>query len=115
MRALAILLLSSSVYAAPIPGKAKIELGIRKPKSFLGENVLVDFCVVNADTKAITIGVGGDYRGSSRSLRFKVEVRDAKGNVLPDPDPQPYNLGGRGYSPSIEPGKKWCQSLPLAR
>jgi hypothetical protein len=110
---LVVMVMTASVEAAP--GPAKIELGVRKPRYLLGENVLVDFCVVNTGKAPITIGVGGDYRGSSRSLRFKVELRDAKGALLPDPDPDPYNLGGRGYSPAIEPGKKWCQSLPLQR
>jgi hypothetical protein len=98
------------------PGmKPRIELGIRKPKVLLGENVLVDFCVVNDGEAPITIDVGGDYRGSSRSLRFKVEVRDAKGTLMPDPDPEPFNLGGLSYSTAIAPGRRWCESLPLWR
>jgi hypothetical protein len=97
------------------PGKARIDLTLRKPSYFLGENVLVDFCVVNVDRVPLTLEVGGDYRGSSRSLRFKIDVRDAKGNPLPDPDPTGYNLGGLGYSPKLKPGEKWCQSLRLAR
>ncbi len=97
------------------PGKGRIDLTVRKPTHFLGENVLVDFCVVNTDARAIVIEQGGDYRGASRSLRFKLDVRDAKGNPMPDPDPSGFNMGGLGNSPQIEPGKKWCQSLPLAR
>jgi len=96
-------------------GKARIDLGVRKPQFFLGENVLVDFCVVNTSDDPLEIEVGGDYRGSSRSLRFKVEVRDASGAVVADPDPNPMNFGGIGYSPKIAPGKRWCQSLPLMR
>lgn len=99
----------------PTPGKARIDLRVRKPSHFLGENVLVDFCVVNVDTTPIAIDVGGDYRGSSRALRFKVEVRDAHGKLLADPDPNPYNLGGISYTPKIAPGKKWCHSLPIWR
>ncbi len=96
-------------------GKVRIDLKVRKPAHFLGENVLVDFCVVNTDTKQVVLEVGGDYRGSSRSLRFKLDVRDAQGKQLPDPDPSPFNMGGIGYSPTIAPGKHWCQSLQLAR
>ncbi len=77
--------------------------------------MLVDFCVVNTSSTPLEISVGGDYRGSSRSLRFKVEVRDKSGALLPDPDPEPVNFGGLGYSPKIAPGDKWCQSLPLVR
>jgi hypothetical protein len=105
---------SATVSVAP-PKEARVELGVRKSTHFLGENVLVDFCVVNGKDTPIKIDVGGDYRGSSRSLRFKVEVRDSTGVVMPDPDPDGYNLGGIGYSPDIAPGAKWCQSLPLMR
>jgi hypothetical protein len=111
-----LLVLASGASAAPLaPGKARIDLTVRQPRQLLGEHVLVDFCVVNTGAAAIQIEVGGDYRGSSRSLRFQVVVRDRKGAVMPDPDPNPFNLGGLGYSPAIEPGKRWCQSLPLAR
>jgi hypothetical protein len=96
-------------------GKARIDLGLRRPQFFLGENVLVDFCVVNTSAETFKISVGGDYRGSSRSLRFKVQVRDASGALVADPDPSPMNFGGMGYSPEIAPGKRWCQSLPLMR
>lgn len=110
---------ASSSATSPVPpgpvGKARVDLGVRKSAFFLGENVLVDFCVVNTSDAPFTIDVGGDYRGSSRSLRFKVEVRDTTGALLPDPDPHPVNFGGMSYSPTIAPGKKWCQSLPLMR
>jgi hypothetical protein len=96
-------------------GPARINLATRKSVHFLGENVLVDFCVVNVSDAPLTIDVGGDYRGSPRSLRFKVEVRDASGAVMPDPDPDPMNFGGLGYAPVIAVHEKWCQSLQLAR
>jgi hypothetical protein len=110
-------LATSHAHGAPnvTTGKARIELGVRKPKHFLGENVQLDFCVVNSGAAAIEIQVGGDYRGGSRSQRFAVEVRDGKGALVPDPDPTAFNMGGLGYTPKLEPGKRWCQSLPLAR
>ena len=102
--------------AGPVAtGKARVELGLRKPQFFLGENVLVDFCVVNQSDETLKLEVGGDYRGSSRSLRFKVQVRDASGALVADPDPEPMNFGGMGYSPEIAPNKRWCQSLALMR
>src|SRR5438094_7234758 len=117
-RAIALLVLATTpALGAPkvTPGSARIDLAVRTPKRFLGENVLLDYCVVNTGSTPIAIDVGGDYRGSSRSLRFKVAVTDAKGVALPDPDPNPMNFGGMSYSPTIQPGKKWCQSLQLAR
>ncbi len=101
---------------ATTPTKApRVDLAVRKASYFLGENVLVDFCLVNGSDVPITIKVGGDYRGSSRSPRFKLDVRDASGNAMPDPDPNPMNFGGMGYEPEIAPGDKWCQSLALMR
>jgi len=101
--------------AATTPSRARVTLHAGGGPRFLGENVLVDYCLENTSPEPFTIDVGGDYRGSSRSLRFAVEVRDAAGAVMPDPDPRPFNLGGLSYSPTLEPGEKWCQSLPLAR
>jgi hypothetical protein len=106
---------SAVATATPASGKARVDLSVRKSAYFLGENVLVDFCVVDTSPAPITIEVGGDYRGSSRSSRFKLEVRDATGALVADPDPNPMNFGGLGYSPKIGPGDKWCQSLPLMR
>jgi hypothetical protein len=94
---------------------ARVVLSTDRDTFFLGENVLVHYCLRNDGASPITIEVGGDYRGASRSLRFKVQVKDAAGGVQPDPDPNPVCFGGLGYSPKIEPGKAWCQSLQLAR
>jgi hypothetical protein len=63
----------------------------------------------------LSMSVGGDYRGSSRSLRFQTTVTDERGAAMPDPDPKPFNLGGMGYAPKLAPAETWCQSLPLAR
>ena len=94
---------------APTAAKARVDLVVRKPKAFLGENVLVDFCLVNTSGAPFKIDVGGDYRGSSRSLRFKLKVTDAHGSVMPDPDPSPMNFGGLSYSPELAPGASWCR------
>ncbi|HUJ62565.1 MAG TPA: hypothetical protein VLX92_28885 [Kofleriaceae bacterium] len=116
LAALAIVLAPTAAGAAAlVPGSARIDLAPRSPHALLGENVLIDYCVVNTGRAPFKIDVGGDYRGSSRALRFKVEVRDASGAVQDDPDPNPWNEGGLSYEPEIAPGKKWCESLQLAR
>ena len=69
--------------------------------------------LVNGTSTPIKIKVGGDYRGASRSLRFKLTARDASGAEMPDPDPEKFNFGGMGYAPEIAPSDKWCQSLAL--
>lgn len=80
---------------------------------FLGENVLVDYCFVNPTKQPVKISVGGDYRGASRSLRFKATMTDSGGAVMPDPDPTGFSMGGLGWEPDVAPGNRWCQSLPL--
>jgi hypothetical protein len=97
----------------PPPARATVTLGLDRTSFFLGENVLVHYCLVNTSEAPLTIEVGGDYRGASRSLRFETTVTDARGAVVPDPDPERYSMGGLGYSPVIAPGASWCQSLPL--
>jgi len=99
----------------PPSDQARATLRFDRPVHWLGENILAHFCVGNGGRDPFTISVGGDYRGASRFLRFKVTVTDDRGRVVPDPDPIPFNLGGLGFSPQIEPGGEWCQSLPLMR
>jgi len=106
---------TASASPATTGSKARVMVQTGTGPHFLGENLLVDYCLANTSREPFSIDVGGDYRGSSRSLRFIVEVRDAAGTLVPDPDPEPYNLGGLGYSPTLQPGEKWCQSLPLVR
>jgi hypothetical protein len=90
-------------------------LTANRDRFLLGENVLVHYCLENTSSGPLHIDVGGDYRGSSRSLRFEVTVTGEDGKVVADPDPKPFNMGGLGYSPEIGPGASWCQSLPLLR
>ena len=99
----------------PTPPGVRVVLSAAKPSFFLGENVLVDYCLENGSTAPVAISVGGDYRGASRSQRFKAMVTDARGQVLPDPDPRGGSLGGVGTSLTLAPGARWCQSLPLMR
>ena len=101
--------------AASIAGGLRATVTFAKAAYFLGENVLADFCVANTTGAPIEISVGGDYRGSTRALRFKTTVLDERGGAMPDPDPNPMNFGGLGYSPKIKPGEPWCASLQLMR
>ena len=48
-------------------------------------------------------------------MRFKVTATDADGNEMPDPDPNPFCMGGIGCSPKLKPGESWYQSLQLWR
>ncbi len=50
-----------------------------------GEPMFVSLVVNNLEAKPIDFDFGGDYRGVGRHNRFKIEVRDTDGQLLPDP------------------------------
>lgn len=97
------------------PGDARVVLTLDRPSFFLGEQVLVHYCIENISNRPFSISIGGDSRAATRSQRFRVTVTDADGRTMPDPDPTRFNLGGLGGEPEIAPGDHWCQSLPLMR
>jgi hypothetical protein len=96
-------------------GNARVVLSIDRPTFFLGENVLIHYCLENTSSTPFQISYGGDSRGAARSLRFRVTVTDARGAAVADPDPSGYHEGGIGASPTIVPHGHWCQSLQLLR
>src|SRR5438094_6808173 len=98
---------------APEMARASIELD--RKEYFLGENVLLHFYIENTGKEPFDIEVGGDYRGASRHLRFDVKAFDSAGNLCDDPDPSGYCMGGISWCPTIEPGKRHYESLPLLR
>src|SRR5262245_45111354 len=83
----------------PIPAQAKVSIELDQGEYFLGENVLFHFLVENTGKEPFSIEMGGDYRGASRHLRFKVKALDAAGKLCADPDPSDFCMGGIGYSP----------------
>src|SRR5438132_154339 len=99
----------------PPPGSARVVLSIDKPTFFVGENVLIHYCLENTSLTPFQFSYGGDSRGASRSLRFKMTVTDEHGATVADPDPTGYNEGGMGAAPTIAPQRHWCQSLQLMR
>ncbi|MCX7046134.1 MAG: hypothetical protein NTX50_11695 [Candidatus Sumerlaeota bacterium] len=99
----------------PVPDGAKITLETDRQEYFLGENILVHFILTNTGAQPFEAEFGGDYRGSSRHLRFKVTATDEAGNLAEDPDPNPMCFGGMGGPRTLKPGEKFIQSLPLMR
>lgn len=99
----------------PYPDGARLTLALTKKEYFLGENILLHFCLENIGKQPFKIDMGGDYRGASRSLRFIVSASDAKGVKVADPDPSRFNMGGMSFQPEIKPGETYFESLPLAR
>lgn len=98
-----------------VPEGAQVLLETDRKEFFLGENVLVDFILKNSGPLSFTLEFGGDYRGASRALRFKVSAVDEAGQTVADPDPEPMCMGGLGGTHPLEPGKTWTQSLALMR
>src|ERR1022692_689857 len=90
----------------PVPAGAKITLELDKQEYFLGENILLHFVVANVGQEPFSIKVGGDYRGAHRSLRFKITATDEKGQVVADPNPSTFNMGGISYGPLLKSGAK---------
>jgi hypothetical protein len=87
----------------------------RAQRRLLGENVLVDYCLDNTSGAAFPIRFGGDYRGSSRHTRFKITATDASGRLMPDPDPNPFGMGGLSMDDHLDAGQSHCESVPLMR
>ena len=94
---------------------ARIELSFDKPSYVLGEPVLLHFCIVNVSNRPFDVEIGGDYRGGSRSTRFKVSVTNGAGVAMPDPDPSGFNLGGASTVRQVAPAGRECRSLLLMR
>lgn len=99
--------------ASPLPVDAEVKLETDRPGYFIGENVLVHFIVRNTGTEPFTLNVGGDYRGSNRSLRFKVSAKDAAGNAVEDAGYGSLHMGGISVAPVVEPGRDFTLSIPL--
>ena len=99
----------------PVPEGAKVTLEFDRLDYFLGENVLMHFVLQNTGDTPFEASWGGDYRGASRHLRFKVTATDEAGQAAEDPDPSTMCMGGLGGPKTLKPGEKFTTSLPLMR
>src|SRR5439155_18188934 len=97
----------------PVPVGAKVTLELDRREYFLGENVLIHFILENAGDRPFEADFGGDYRGATRHLRFKVTATDESGHVAEDPDTSEWCCGGLGGGRKLNPTDKFTQSLPL--
>jgi hypothetical protein len=84
-----------------------------KENYFLGENVLLHFCVINKGKEKVTVNFGGDYRGAWRAHRFKVFVLTKAGDTIPDPYPAEFDFGGLSADFNIAPGDTFFHTLAL--
>ena len=101
--------------AGPVPEGARVTLELDKVEYFLGENILVHFRLENVGDKPFSYSYGGDYRGGSRSARFKFSAIVPDGQPVADPDPSGFNEGGLWQTIVLKPGERVYWSLPLIR
>jgi len=99
----------------PVPAGAKVSVVCDRQEYFLGENVLLHFTLENTNDQPFEADFGGDYRGATRALRFKVTATDESGRMADDPDTSEFCGGGFGGPRKFNPGDKFVQSLPLMR
>ena len=93
-----------------VEGKSEVELKFDKKQYYFGEPCLVEFVLRNTGDKEISYESGGDYRGASRALRFRVQAVDAHGEPVPDADPA-MCFGGMFGTRTLKPGEEWRQKL----
>ena len=99
----------------PVPEGAKVMLQTDRSEYFLGENVMMRFVLENTSEKSFEAEFGGDYRGSTRSLRFIVTATDKSGETAPDPDSVKMNFGGMVGYKTIDSHASLTNSLLLMR
>ncbi len=80
-----------------------------------GEDLTLTFVVRNRSEQPYTFSFGGDYRGVNRHNRFKIEVRDERGNLLQDPGSEIGDFGGILYPRVVLAGRTTIETLDLAK
>ena len=105
------------VRQVPSPDTLKLSLRADRTEFFLGENILLHYCIENQGQGVPELSTGGDYRGGTRADRFKVSVIDGAGREMPDPHPRQGYQGGMmspgGFDP--KPGQTWFEDVFLLR
>lgn len=99
----------------PPVGTVKVSLKAEKAEFYIGENILLHYCIENLSTNSIGFSVGGDYRGGTRAHRFKVSAVSSEGREATDPHPSQMEMGGLSPFPSPKPGETWFEDVPLLR
>jgi hypothetical protein len=94
---------------------AVVTLGLDKKQYYLGENILLRWRVANEGDQPFNVSIGGDYRGSYRALRFKIQAVDEQGRKMLDPYPSSMNFGGMMIMPTLKPGEDHKTDIQLMR
>ena len=93
----------------------KIRAGFIPYKAQLvwGEPLQVTFTVENLGTNNFKFEFSGDYRGTGRHERFKINISDADGNALPDPIAHPMSRGGLVQLVNLKTGQFFSNVVDL--
>jgi len=86
--------------AKPLPSDIQVTLEPGKSLYYLGENIILYYCIKISGTDSFSVSVGGDYRGSTRADRFHVTAISADGKPVADPTPLMRNKGGNFFARS---------------
>jgi hypothetical protein len=78
---------------------------VDQPSFFLGENVLVHYCLKNSSAATIQITLGTAHQ------RFKVTATDERGTAVPSQSP--FDFDELIVPSTIRPGGQWCHSVSL--
>jgi hypothetical protein len=95
------------------PDPLAVELSEASYESTFPELPMVVASLVNVDTQAFTIQVGGDYR-SGRLARWRFEVKDAGGKLMPQCDWFGMMGGGLSTARVLKPNEQMKYELPAA-
>ena len=94
----------------------RITLRTDKSEFFLGESILLHYCIENTGTQSFVVSVGGDYRGVGRATRFRVKAEDERGREMADPLPPErllMQMGGMSPLTLTKPGETWFEDVPV--
>src|SRR6266436_103191 len=110
--AMLLFLVSAGIHSAaaqtrPVAANVRTILTVDKPSLFLGESVLVHYCLENTSNTPIEIVDGSAHN------RFKVAITDERETLAParaisDPDEI-------STLPKIAAGNRWCKSFSLTQ
>ncbi|WP_372364596.1 ankyrin repeat domain-containing protein [Candidatus Uabimicrobium sp. HlEnr_7] len=98
-----------------VPVGASIKLNVENKLFFVGENIFIEYCVLNNSNEDFWIETKGDYRGSPRHARFIVRAFNELGQAVEDPTPDQFSMGGFLSTTNIDPGQKYCEIVPVHR
>jgi hypothetical protein len=96
--------------------KVRVRLHLDKTEWLVGESVMVRFEIKNEGEQPANIEMGGDHRTNpQRHLRFKVVAFDETGDLVDDPYPDRWCMGGIGGPGPLKPGESFWEGIPLWR